>query len=384
SLLLHDIGKGVEGKNHAAASLTVAREIMSRFGLQHEDREVVLFLIQNHLEMSGSMRRDVFDAKVVGMFADKVGTPEMLKMLTLLTYADISSVNPEAMTDSKAETLWLLYASTANFLNRHVDQDRVHGSLQGEPRRKFASLPPALVKEIEPFLEGLPQRYLRIYEPEQIVRHFELSSRLWQDNVQVTLVPYRDLYEFTVVTGDRPGLFAMLVGALSAWGMEIVKANAFSNSKGVVVDVFYFKDRFRTLDLNPSEHDRLKRSVAEILRGHRSLEHLIRARRGFKRELPAKVPVETKVIFDDQSSLHSTLLEVIAQDRPGLLYRMAQVLAELQCNIEIALIDTEGEMALDVFYLTSNREKLPVAVQDSVRHAILERLNSGTNDSAGK
>jgi len=163
---------------------------------------------------------------------------------------------------------------------------------------------------------------------------------------------------------------------LAAWGMEIVKANAFSNSGRVVVDSFQFKDRFRTLDLNPSEHERLRKSIAEIVRGERSLEHLIRARSGLNRSSPAKVQVPTKIIFDDESSTHRTLLEVVAQDRPGLLYRMAQVLAEFNCNIEIALIDTEGEMALDVFYLTVNTQKLSLDVEEAVRSALQERLSA--------
>ncbi|HWC17333.1 MAG TPA: ACT domain-containing protein [Terriglobales bacterium] len=382
SLLLHDIGKGVEGESHVTSSIRVAKAVLDRLQLEQQDQEVIIFLIQNHLEMSAAMRRDIFDARVISTLADKLGTPEMLKMLTLLTYADISSVNPEAMTEWKAETLWHLYASIANFLNKHVDEERLGGALLGESRRKFDSLPQSLLKEIEPFLEGLPQRYVRIYTTEQIVRHFELSSRLWQDAVQLAMAPHRDLYELTIITLDKPGLFATLAGALSAWGMEIVKANAFSNSKGVVVDVFYFKDRFRTLDLNPSEHDRLKRSVAEIIRGQRSLEHLIRSRHGFRKSQTSKVPVETRIILDDQSSSHSTVLEVIAQDQPGLLYRIAQVLSDFRCNIEIALIDTEGEMALDVFYLTSDGEKLSTAVQHSIRDAILERLNSDAHQLA--
>jgi [protein-PII] uridylyltransferase len=230
------------------------------------------------------------------------------------------------------------------------------------------------VKDIQPFLEGLPQRYLRIYPAEAIVRHFELASRLWQEAVQTTLTPYRDLYEFTVVTTDKPFLFATLAGALSGWGMEIVKANAFSNAKGVVVDTFHFKDRFRTLDLNPSEHERLRKSIAEVIRGERPLEYLIRSRSGLKRTTASKVQVATNVILDDQSSSHSTVLEVVAQDVPGLLYVIAQALSEMQCNIEIALIDTEGETAVDVFYLTANGHKLPLELQQTIRESLLERL----------
>lgn len=378
SLFLHDMGKGTEEENHVSASTNVAGRVLDRWQLEQQERDTVLFLIQNHLEMSAVMRRDIFDHQVIAGLADRIGTPEMLKMLTLLTYADISSVNPEAMTDWKAENLWNVYVATSNFLNRHADEDKLHGAMDRQTREKFASLPRKLINDIEPFLQGLPHRYLAIYSTEQIVRHFELASRLWQEPVQITLVPYRDLYDFTVVTKDKPFLFATLAGALAAWGMEIVKANAFSNSGGVVVDSFQFKDRFRTLDLNPSEHERLKKSVAEVVRGDRSLEQLIRARSGFKRSAPVRVQVKTKIIFDDESSASSTLLEVVAQDRPGLLYRLAETLAEAKCNIDIALIDTEGEMALDVFYLTSSGRKLARDLQERVRSTLLEQLSSAT------
>ncbi|PYY19448.1 MAG: hypothetical protein DMG60_04115 [Acidobacteria bacterium] len=374
SLLLHDIGKGIEGESHVIGSLASARDVLIRLGLPTEERETIEFLIQNHLEMSAAMRRDFFEAKVVGGFAERVGTPEMLKMLTLLTYGDIASVNPEAMTEWKAENLWHVYVATSNFLNRHVDEERVHGRLDRESNAKFQALTAPLIKDLESLLDGLPQRYLRTYGSEQVLKHLELALRLWQQPVQLVLAPHRNLYELTVVTRDKPFLFATLAGALSAWGMEIVKANAFSNSKGTVIDCFYFKDRFRTLDLNPSEHERLKKDISEVVSGGRSLEHLIRARSGFKGTNRARVKIETKITIDDESSTHSTLLEVIAEDRPGLLYRIAEVLAELKCNIEIALIDTEGEMALDVFYLTSSGSKLPQSLQDAVREALQVKL----------
>ena len=367
ALLLHDVGKGIEGEDHVEGSLRIAKEVLLRLKLESQEQKSVLFLIRSHLEMSASMRRDIFDLKVINALATKVETPEHLKMLTLLTYADISSVNPEAMTEWKAENLWHLYASTANFLNRHVDHVLVHGALDSDVSGKFDSLPSELAKQMEPFLEGLPQRYLNIYSPEQIAQHFKLFSRLQQGGVELSLLPRHDLYELTILSGDKPGLFAMIAGALSTSGMEIVRANAFSNSSGIAVDCFYFKDRFRTLDLNASEHEQLKEKIARILRGERSLDELIRSRSGLRRSTTPKLQIETRVLLENESSTHSTVLEVVAQDRPGLLYQIAQSLAQLGCNIEIALIDTEGELALDVFYVTTGGRKLSPEMQNRLR-----------------
>ena len=142
------------------------------------------------------------------------------------------------------------------------------------------------------------------------------------------------------------------------------------------MDCFYFKDRFRTLDLNASEHERLKEKIAQLLRGERSLDELIRSRSGFLRSARPKVQIETRVLLENESSTHSTLLEVVAQDRPGLLYQIAQSLAQLSCNIEIALIDTEGEMALDVFYLRAAGHKLSGDIQDRLRDELLKKLGA--------
>ena len=109
ALLLHDTGKGVAGGNHVEASLEIAGRAMDRLDADPREREEVLFLIANHLELSAALRRDIFNPETVAAFADKVGTPERLKMLCLLTYADVKAVNPEALTPWKAENVWQLY-----------------------------------------------------------------------------------------------------------------------------------------------------------------------------------------------------------------------------------------------------------------------------------
>src|SRR5262249_4553305 len=154
--------------------------------------------------------------------------------------------------------------------------------------------------------------------------------------------------------------------------MNIVKANAFSNSAGVVVDVFYFTDRFRTLELNLQEWDRFKKNICAVIAGEVDLELLLKEKLRINGNAVAKVKVETRISFDHESSPHCTLVEIVAQDRPGLLHRIAAIFAQEGCNIEIALIDTEGQVAIDVFYLTTNGEKLSQAQKQKMRGELLE------------
>jgi [protein-PII] uridylyltransferase len=373
ALLLHDTGKGVPGGNHVEASLEIANRAMDRLDMDPNERAEVLFLIANHLELSAALRRDIFNPETVAVFADKVGTPERLKMLALLTYADIKAVNPEALTPWKAENVWQLYMGAENYLNRSADQ-RVHADVNDEKLARLRSLAPVTSSKFKEFLEGFPQRYLLVHSAEEVMRHMGMADELGEDPVQVDLKRGRHWYELTMVTRDRPFLFAKLAGALAAWGMNIVKANAFSNEAGTVVDTLYFTDRFRTLELNLSEWDRFRRSVASVLLGEADLEKMLRDRQRSEKGAIAKVKVETKIEFNDACSSTSTLVQVITQDRPRLLHRIASCLSDQECNIEIALIDTEGQMAIDTFYLTSGGKKLQTEHCRRAEKALVEEL----------
>jgi [protein-PII] uridylyltransferase len=226
------------------------------------------------------------------------------------------------------------------------------------------------------FVEGFPQRYLRVHSAEEVMRHMEMAEEFGHDPVQVELKRGRHWYELTLVTKDRASLFATLTGVLAAWGMNIVKAHAFSNQAGTVVDTLYFTDRFRTLELNMSEWERFKQSVAAVLAGSADLDKMLRDRQRSEKSARVKVVVETRIDFDDECSSTSTLLQVIAQDRPRLLHRISSCLSHQKCNIEIALIDTEGQMAIDTFYLTSEGKKLSAEIQKKVEKALVSELKS--------
>ena len=375
AILLHDTGKAARGESHAAASTSMAKKALERLELDLPDREHVVFLISHHLELSSALRRDIFDPDTVKQFADKVGTPERLKMLCLLTYADIKAVNPEALTPWKAENIWQLYISAANYFLHSVDE-RMHGGEDGEVLEHLRTLAPAGGKKLERFLDGLPRRYLRTQAASDVLNQMEMANHLDADSVQLELTRGRHWFELTLVTPDRPFLFSRMAGVLSAWGMNIEKAAAFSNHAGVVVDRFYFTDRFRTLELNLPEWERFKSSVHDVLLGKADLDRMLKDRMRSESQAPPKVKVDTRIEIDNECSRQSTLIEVITQDRPGLLHVISSEISRENCNIEIALIETEGQMAIDVFYLTQAGAKLSQEQAEQLSAALLRLLTA--------
>jgi len=372
ALLLHDTGKGVPIDNHVTGSLEALEMAARRLGLSPEEEAEVHFLIEQHLAMSATVqRRDIFDPSIVSGFAESVGTLERLQRLTLLTYADIHAVNPEALTPWKAEMLWQLFVATSNHFSRTLDRNRLHASDEKSMLEQVRMLAKdAKTTDVERFFEGFPRRYLAVHSATEIARHFALYEKLSTSPLQTELTPERHGFSLTLLTGDRPALFSTISGVLAAWGMNIIKADAFANAAGVVLDTFHFSDLHRTLELNPSEKERFLRSLYDVLQSKAALEPLLQSREAASRTRPPKVAVQTRLSFDDSASAHSTLLEVVVQDRPGLLYDMGSALARLACNIEVALIDTEGQKAIDVFYLTSQGKKLTAQKQDLLREVL--------------
>jgi [protein-PII] uridylyltransferase len=372
--LLHDTGKGRAGGDHAIESARMAKGVLVRLEMDAYDSALVMRLIETHLEMSAALRRDIFDAETVRVFAGKVQTHESLRMLTLFTYADIQAVHPDALTPWKAENLWRLSMNAANQLDRNVDEERVSTRGRDERIARVLALLPKREAEAEQFLEGFPERYLKTRSAEEIRRHFEMTTHFDEEPFQISCNYGTSMSEITRVTRDRPRLFAGMASALAAWGMNVVTADGFANAAGVVVDSFRFTDTFRTLELNVSERERFVESVRELVAGRASVEKMLSGRRRSRRRAP-RITVETKIDFDETASSHSTLLQIVAQDVPGLLRAVSLTLSASGHNVEVALVDTEGETAIDVFYLTHGGMRLNEEQESGLRSALLEAID---------
>jgi [protein-PII] uridylyltransferase len=302
--------------------------------------------------------RDVFDPQTAVELARQVETVERLKMLTLLTYADIGAVHPEAMTPWRAEQLWQVYLMVYNALTRELETDRIEAVPSGPPER------------VE-FLAGVPMRYLRTHTEAEIAAHMALEarSRTQAGGAAVEVCRLDAAWRLTLVAPDRPGLFAAAAGTLSSFGMNIVKAEAYSNRRGLVLDTFTFEDPMRTLDLNPTEVDRLRHTAERVLAGKTDVRELLRHRPKPTPPSP-KGRIASQVSFNSEASATATLVEIVAEDRPGLLYDLASAISSNGGNIEVVLIDTEAHKAIDVFYVTAGGKKLDEAERQAMGEAL--------------
>ncbi len=357
ALLMHDIGKGSNG-DHVASSASIASKVLARLNAPEPERDAVEFLVRHHLELSAVMTgRDLDDEATARYLMSRVETVERLKQLTILTYADITAVNPDAMTPWRLEQLWRVYLAAYRALTTGLYSERIHVAEDSSEERAQ-------------FLEGLPVRYLRTHSPAQIDAHMELARQLETKGVAIEITHDRRIYTLTLLTRDRPKLFASVAGAISAFGLNILKAEAFSNMQGIVVDTFTFADTHRALELNPSESDRLRAIIRRVAEGKQDAAQLLRARP--RPSLPSRhARLKPAVNVSNDASGTATLIEILAEDRPGLLHDLARAISEAECNIEVVLIDTEGHKAMDVFYVTALGGKLNDARAAQLRDALL-------------
>jgi len=373
ALLLHDIGKWKD-ENHAEESARMAQVIFDELALDPEARHDVEFLIVQHLEMSRvTFRRDHSDARVIRQFADLVGTEPRLQMLCLLTLVDIGAVSPGTLTPWKEDLLWEVFVRAYNELTHGYGDSTIAAGEAALAALESGRPPDLAADELSHVLEGFPRRYLTSVEPAQIYRHVRLARDLHPDEVHLLLDRRGDAWELAVFALDKPHLFSNICGTLAFCGMDILRGSAMTSRSGLVLDIFQFVDGEQFFARNADGPARFETLLQDVVAGREDIAaRLLRKEKGL---LHRRTPVRVAPVIhtDNDQSPTYTVLELVAQDAPGLLHRVSRIVSGHGCEVDLVLISTEGNRAIDVFHLTQSAAKLPRPVSHALK-VDLERL----------
>ncbi len=389
AMLLHDIAKGLPG-DHSEVGVGIAEKICARLGLSAADTANVTWLVRNHLLMSDvAQRRDVADPKTVLNFVSIVQTPERLRLLLLLTVADIRAVGPSVWNGWKGQLLRDLYAEAETLMSAG-DATPARRSRVGEAKKALETRLHDLPKAVrERALGRHLDSYWHAFDTETHARHARLAAAADAKGEILALDArsddYRAVTEIVVYTPDHPGLFSQLAGAIAISRGSIVDAKIFTTSDGYALDVFSVQDAAGGPFGDAARISRLKRTIEKTLAAE-ILPRDVFAQRPTKKRARA-FKVRPRVLFDNEASLLSTVIEVEGGDRPGLLYEVTLVLFESGLSITSAIIATYGERAVDTFYV---RDQFGHKITHSERIAAVEALllaalevRTGAEASAG-
>ena len=380
AMLLHDIAKGLPG-DHSSVGEAIAQSLCPRLGLSPEDTRSVMWLVKNHLVMSDvAQKRDISDPKTVKDFVAQVQSPEMLRLLLVLTVADIAAVGPGVWNGWKGQLLRELYHEAETVMSggdatpaRAARVEHAKAALV----QRIGELPRAVLDRA---LSRHYDSYWLAFDTESHERHARLMIAADAKGELFSLVAesnaFRSITEIVLYTPDHPGLFSQLAGAVSASGGTIVDAKAFTTTDGFALDVFSIQDAEGGMFGDRERVERLRQSIERVLRGEVYPRKAIATRPAKKRSTAFKVT--PRVNFDNDASASATVVEVEGLDRPGLLYDVTDAIFQSGLSISSAMVSTYGERAIDVFYvrdgfghkvrheerLKSVRERLQKALQD--------------------
>ncbi len=361
AMLLHDTGKGGEGGQERAGAVNV-RKAAARLGFSPDRIEVTAWLVENHLAMSDyAQKRDVSDPSTVAAFARLVQTPERLRMLLVLTVADIRAVGPGVWNGWKGQLLRELYGATEAVFRggrtadpiRHVREEQALRAAQARDALAAAADPDG-AEPVEAWAAGLEDAYFTAFSAAEHAAHHALSRQAAaQGGAAAITAPAPGGYavEASVVARDRPGLFADLAAALAAAGASVVGARIHTSAAGEALDVFLLQDgEGRPFGAeSPGALPRLARALEAAARGA-PREPCAPARVGYGRA--DAFAVTPTVTVDEAASDEATVVEVSGRDRPGLLEALARTLAEAGLQVRSAHVENYGERAVDAFYVT--------------------------------
>ncbi len=366
-MLLHDIGKA-RGHGHVAKGIPLVRGLTARMGLPSADAASVEFLVAHHLTMSHvAQRRDIDDPKTVTDFAAVVGDPQRLRMLYLLTYADMRAVGPGVLTPWRARILHELYTRTLDLLtggrvakpSRTQLAERLHAAAKGEVD----------LQAVKAHLAMMADRYLESTGVQRMAEHLRMLGELGEAPVVTALFQHPDLgsSDLVVVTRDLPGLFSLIAGTLAASGVNIISAQIHTRADGIAIDTFQVNDPAGDVVGSAAHWARSLDALRAVITGEQSVEALLARRRALGREAtgPGGPP---KIALDNQLSDSATVIEVKCPDRLGLLYLITRALAGFGLDIVSARIATEIDQAFDTFYV-QDREGRKLEDPDTLERA---------------
>ena len=353
AVLLHDIAKG-RREDHSIAGERIARELGPRFGLTAAETDTVAWLIRHHLLMSETAQmRDLNDFKTVLDFSSVVQSLERLKLLLILTVADIRAVGPGVWNGWKGQLLRTLYAEAEPVLSGgHTALSRRDRVAEAQAAF-FARMPNWSDEQKKAYAARHYDAYWLSVATDKQLRHHELISTAAPKTV-VTAVEtdaFTSITELTIYAPDHPRLLALITGACAAASANIAGAQIFTTADGMALDTILIQREFQTEEDERRRAERVADIIRKALRGELWLKEAV-ARAYRPRTRINAFTVEPRVIIDNQSSNRFTVIEINGLDRLGLLYDLTEALYRLNLNIGSAHVTTFGEKAIDVFYVT--------------------------------
>ncbi|HEY5238661.1 MAG TPA: [protein-PII] uridylyltransferase [Rhizomicrobium sp.] len=354
AILLHDIAKGLPG-DHSDVGAAIAESLCKRLGLSAPDIAAVSWLVRNHLVMSDTaQKRDISDPKTVRDFVTLVQSPEMLRLLLVLTVADIRAVGPGVWNGWKGQLLRELYYE-AEALMSGGDSTPARGARVRDAKEALrAKLTNVSDEQRERAIARHYDSYWLAFDTQTHERHARMLAAADARNELFTLAAesnaFRAITDVVVYTPDHPGLFSQLAGAIAVSGGSIVDAKAFTTTDGFALDVFSVQDAQGGPFGDAARIARLTESIAQTLAGKVYLRDEFAKRAGAKRRANA-FRVEPRIHFDNEASATATVVEVEGLDRPGLLYDVTRAMFESSLSISSSIVATYGERAIDTFYV---------------------------------
>jgi len=370
--LLHDVAKG-RPEDHSIAGAKVARRLCPRLGFSAADTELVAWLIEEHLTMSTvAQSRDLSDRKTIENFAAVVQSVEQMKLLTILTTADIRGVGPGVWNGWKAQLLRSLYYETEPVLTggfSEVDRGKRLVAAHAEFRMAFAEWP---ADELDAYIaRHYPAYWLKVELPRKIrharfVRSSEQAGHKLAINVGFDEV--RGVTELTIFAADHPWLLSIIAGACASAGANIVDAQIYTTTDGLALDNISISREYERDEDEGRRATRIGETIEQALEGKVRLPDVVAKRANKSRSRP--FTVEPEVAINNQWSERYTVIEVSGLDRPGLLYQLTTAISKLNLNIASAHVATFGERARDVFYVT---DLLGAQITAPTRQAAIKR-----------